>query len=209
MQSTTLSARRPGRTRTTHSRSSPSAAPKADAGEVDRVAEPIDIHGVRANGDGVCQLVLHYRGQPNPRVDLKANIHGRSPMSFEDRQNDDFVPRLGSSQLLKVADFLRVNGFEVIGFQLADGYMRSVAGNDVSKALVKAMRKHGAMRVGELLATAFEPFVVVAVDFRTPALDSLTLKQNGVILGSELSTLNGREAIKQLLTRAWSQASLR
>ena len=159
----------------------------------------------------VSQLRVHHMDS-NPTVDIAPNRDSAPPITFEDLDEDVRIPRLGSRNLIVLAEYLQRSGFRVDGFQLADAYMSAVGGlnaKQASKALSKALKKHGASRVRDLLATDWRPLVVTGIDFTTPTLDTLTIRRNGVIVGSELHHPETRIALETTLTEAWRQVQIR
>jgi hypothetical protein len=159
----------------------------------------------------VGQLVMRLAGNDAPVIDIVNNDENRAPITFEHPEQNVQIPRLGSSQLIFLAEYLQSFGYIVDGFQLADGHMSPVLGDEAEQAsetLVHAMRENGASRVRELLAQELRPLVIIGVDFTTDDCDELTLKQDGVALGGSITEGVTRNQIAHTLTNAWKLAAL-
>lgn len=123
-----------------------------------------------------------------PSFETADNPDSRAPISFEDRRHGVRIPRLGSQDILRIAEFAVRDGYTVNGFQLGDSMLSPVAeslGEKVSKQLLKRLRRgESAADVDDFLADEWPTLAVIGVELTTPNLGSARLQRQGVLSGS-------------------------
>lgn len=138
------------------------------------------------NGGMVQQVLMRIDGGA-PTFETADNPNSRAPISFEDRSHGVRIPRLGSQDILRIAEFAVRNGYTVNGFQLGDSILTPVAeqlGEKVSKQLVKRLRRgESAADVDDFLGEEWPSLAVIGVELTTPSLGSARLQRQGVLSG--------------------------
>lgn len=152
------------------------------------------------NGVMVQQVLMRIDGGA-PSFETTDNPGSRAPMSFEDPSHGVRIPRLGSQDILRIAEFAARTGYHLDGFQLGDSTLTPVGealGERVSKQLVKRLRRgETAADVDDYLAAEWPTLAVIGVVLTTPALGTARLQRQGVLSGpSDWSP-------KEFLTNAW------
>lgn len=122
-----------------------------------------------------------------PSFETTDNPNSRAPMSFEDASHGVRIPRLGSQDILRIAEFALHNRYTLNNFQLGDSKLTPVAeslGDKVSKQLVKRLRRgESAADVDDFLANEWPSLAVIGVELTTPSLGSARLQRQGVLSG--------------------------
>lgn len=136
----------------------------------------------------------------DPEFETIAKVGNTPPLAYEDEENDVFVPRLGSDDLLYIADFAQQEGFEVDRLIVTDrsgSRFASDVEDEISDHLLAALRGSGPKYTSALLATQYSGLTLVAVDLTSPDMHSLLLRRLGVVETDSVSTVNA------LLEAAW------
>lgn len=157
------------------------------------------------------QLVLRGVSRDVARVDLIENSGGRAPLSFEDVSHGVRVPRLGTPELVAIAqqvlDETDRGGAYMMGtFEIAGPDMKLLRDHKqeaaVSKALLKALKKQGTPAVFGLLNHEYRGYTVAGIRFYKPGAQVTTVRRNGVVLSG------GNEGVVDLIRRAWNKVNL-
>ncbi len=143
---------------------------------------------LRQNGGMVQQVLMRIDGGA-PSFETADNPNSRAPMSFEDKSHGVRIPRLGSQDILRIAEFALHNRYHLNGFQLGDWRLTPVAeplGDKVSRQLVKRLKRgDSAADVDDYLAEEWPSLAVIGVEFTTPNLGAARLQRQGVLSGPE------------------------
>ncbi|MCS3442200.1 hypothetical protein [Microbacterium phyllosphaerae] len=130
------------------------------------------------------QQVLMRLDGGTPTFETHDNQAGRSPLSFEDVEHGLRIPRLGSQDILRIAEYASGAGYHIDSFQLSDHTLTHVAeplAGKVSKKLVKRLNAGvSAADVEDLLREEWPGLIITGVMLTTPEHSTASLQRQGV-----------------------------
>jgi hypothetical protein len=130
------------------------------------------------------QIVI--RDDPRgPHVELLENDSSKSPLNFEDLAHGRHVPRLGSQDLLQIAQEAEDVGWDVERFEIVDTTDSSVdeeRESEVSTVLSAALSEGGAAAALTALMSRFPTFSVAGVELVGGDNLAVTLRRGGVVV---------------------------
>lgn len=131
----------------------------------------------------VQQVVMRLDGD-TPTFETQENPHSRAPLSFEDASHGLRIPRLGTPDILRIAEYAVTSGYVLDGFQISDHTMTNVQdplASKVSRELVKALSNGSAAADAEdLLLERWPGLSVTGVTLTTPDHRTARLLRQGV-----------------------------
>lgn len=131
----------------------------------------------------VQQVVMRLDGG-TPTFETQENPLSKAPLSFEDASHGLRIPRLGTQDILRIAEFAVSSGFALDGFQVSDRTMTSVQdplASKVSRELVRALTNGvPAADVEDLLLERWPSLSVTGVTLTTPDHRTARLQRQGV-----------------------------
>ncbi len=131
-------------------------------------------------------------------IDFGADLPVKTPAGTE--------LHLGSSDLIRLASYAFVHGFEVSSFKMADAYLVPLKADkqrEVSNHLLKVFNAHGSDEVEAALQDEYDGLYVVSVElFSSKSRMPITVSRRGFV-----NTVVRKEAEK-LLKSAWRELRL-
>lgn len=155
--------------------------------------------GIGENEVMVQQVVMRLKGD-TPTFETQENPEGLPPLSFEDDRQGLRIPRLGTQDILAIAEFASRSGYRIDSFQLADHTLTNVQdplAAKVSKELKQVLEAGGARAAEDLLLNLWPTLNVTGVSLTTPDMRTARLQRQGI-----LSTSAGWSPIR-FLSDAW------
>lgn len=152
----------------------------------------------------VNQLVMNVTGGA-PTFSLQGNPNNISPLKFERPKEGLYVPRLGSPDIVRFADFARTKGYNLESFKFATSNAKRIDSEtekDLSKQLINALKDRGLGDALELLDTDLQDYIVLGVKLVDPKMNAATIQRHGVV---EKET---GSSIIDLLAKAWNPLRL-
>lgn len=152
------------------------------------------------------QIVVRNPLSPNPNIDFLENPRSKPSISFQKSLEDVYIPRLGSQDLVRVAAFAILQGWEVDRFELEDDVTENAlegsASDQISEELIDHLVHDSWTRVVEDLIERFPTFSIVGVELVRQDDLALTLRRNGVVDVEE-----GISPV-ELISSAWRQLKI-
>jgi len=150
----------------------------------------------------VQQLVVDMRSHKIRAID---NLANENPVSFDQPEKGQVVPRFGAISMLRFAAGARQWGYLVSGVGLRDSHGDNVTIEDedpIREALVEALRHGEADVAQELLMKDRGPFYLGSVSLIGPLDQDINV--------GELGTLDSQddEVVENLIAPAWSTLRL-
>lgn len=132
----------------------------------------------------VQQVLMRFTGDA-PSFETTDNPDSRAPITFEDASHGVRIPRLGTQDILRIAEFALRNGYRLDGFQIGDGALAPVQeplAGKVSRQLVKRFGKGAnAADVDAYLVDEWPSMSVLGVILTTPQMGTARLQRQGVV----------------------------
>ncbi|MFJ3490693.1 hypothetical protein [Leifsonia aquatica] len=131
----------------------------------------------------VQQMVMRL-GTTDPVIALEDNPLDKSPIDFQDLEKGRRVPRLGSQDILRIAEYALSIGWRVERFQIADRTLTPVQGREeskASKALLRWLAEAGAAAAATYFTTEWPSYFVTGVQIAAPDHRILQLRRQGVV----------------------------
>lgn len=147
----------------------------------------------------VQQVVMLLDG-PAPEFEVRENPLNQAPLSFEDLDSGRRIPRLGSQDILRIAEFALSTGFSVDYLQIADRALTTLPeelAKPVSKRLLRTLKEHGAVAAAVRFQNEWPSYFVTGVFMTTPDNTSLRLLREGVAWNPS------NWSVRRFLSDAW------
>lgn len=152
----------------------------------------------------VNQLVMNVTGG-DPAFSLQGNPNNISPLKFERPNDGVYVPRLGSPDIVRLANFASSKGYRLENFKFATANAKridSATEKDLSKQLISTLKARGLRGALDLLDTDLQDYIVLGVKLVDPKMNAATIQRHGVV---EKET---GSSIIDLLAKAWTPLRL-
>jgi hypothetical protein len=154
-------------------------------------------------GQVYAQLLVNSAGallSPTPRSPRDA------PGGYEHPERDEFVPKLGSLDLLRLAFFAHSQDIEVLGFDVRDRALEPLPQaviDDVNDKLAASMRNKDEGSARQALHGPGGPYSIVAIELEGPSFESVWVARLGRV---EAPSIAG---VTDMLRPVWSALGLR
>lgn len=135
----------------------------------------------------VQQVVMRLK-DGTPTFETQDNPEGLSPLSFEDSTRGVRIPRLGTQDILALAEFASKSGYKIDSFMLADHTLTNIQdplASKVSKDLKKVLESGQNARAAEdMLLERWPSLNVTGVSLTTPDLRTVRFQRQGIVSSS-------------------------
>ncbi|WP_096359269.1 hypothetical protein [Microbacterium sp. TPU 3598] len=135
----------------------------------------------------VQQVVMRLTGA-TPTFETQENPDGLPPLSFEDNGRGVRIPRLGTQDILAIAEYAARSGYRIDSFQLADHTLTNLQdplAATVSAKLKKMLESGKDARAAEnLLLERWPSLNVTGLSLTTPDLRTVRIQRQGILSAS-------------------------
>jgi hypothetical protein len=145
---------------------------------------------------------MRLSGEGTPKFDTLDNPLNRPSISFENESEDIHVPRLGSQDLISIANFARSRGYEVQDFEIVDGTMTRVSSSErerVSRRIKEALNGSSIETATALFIDTYPTYSILGISLRDKENNRSVLRRNGVL------EAESRLTFVQFVSAAWNQ----
>lgn len=152
------------------------------------------------------QVVVHFMASAEPELMILENPSGVASISFQEAQDDYYVPRLGTQDLLKLAHYAAHHGWEIDKLELQDSVTAASLDEQdeerISESILRHLGSESLTRLIEYFIDRFPTVNVIGVEFVREDHRAVTLRRNGVAIAEDgVSPL-------EVLSPAWHQLQL-